>query len=134
MFGDGTAIIKTAPGHTPGHQMLFLKLAKFGPLLLAGDLYHLPEERTLDRVPTFDFNADMTRATRKQVEDFSTPAMPPCGSSTTRRSTRRSRRRPNITSSVRQQRQSVAAGAVARILCERAAQSTSRPVCARSQD
>ena len=47
VFGDGTVIIKTAPGHTPGHQMLFLKLAKFGPLLLAGDLYHLPEERTL---------------------------------------------------------------------------------------
>ena len=70
VFGDGTVIIKTAPGHTPGHQMLFLKLKKFGPLLLAGDLYHLPEERTLDRVPTFDYNADMTRATRKKVEEF----------------------------------------------------------------
>jgi N-acyl homoserine lactone hydrolase len=70
VFGDGTVIIKTAPGHTPGHQMLFLKLAKFGPLLLAGDLYHLPEERTLDRVPTFDFDATMTRATRKKVEAF----------------------------------------------------------------
>jgi glyoxylase-like metal-dependent hydrolase (beta-lactamase superfamily II) len=70
VFGDGTVIIKTAPGHTPGHQMLFLRLKKFGPLLLAGDLYHLPEERTLDRVPTFDYNADMTRATRKKVEEF----------------------------------------------------------------
>ena len=70
VFGDGTVVIKTAPGHTPGHQMLFLRLAKFGPLLLAGDLYHLPEERTLDRVPTFDFNADMTRATRRRVEEF----------------------------------------------------------------
>jgi glyoxylase-like metal-dependent hydrolase (beta-lactamase superfamily II) len=70
VFGDGTVIIKTAPGHTPGHQVLFLKLAKFGPLLLAGDLYHLPEERTLDRVPTFDFDAAMTRATRKKVEAF----------------------------------------------------------------
>jgi glyoxylase-like metal-dependent hydrolase (beta-lactamase superfamily II) len=70
LFGDGTVVIKTAPGHTPGHQMLFLKLKKFGPLLLAGDLYHLPEERTLDRVPTFDFDAAMTRATRKKVEAF----------------------------------------------------------------
>ncbi len=70
VFGDGTVIVKSAPGHTPGHQMLFLKLAKFGPLLLAGDLYHLPEERTLDRVPTFDFNPDMTRATRKRVDEF----------------------------------------------------------------
>jgi glyoxylase-like metal-dependent hydrolase (beta-lactamase superfamily II) len=70
VFGDGTVIIKTAPGHTPGHQMLFLKLARTGPLLLAGDLYHLPEERSLDRVPTFDFNAAMTRATRIKVEQF----------------------------------------------------------------
>ena len=70
VFGDGRVIIKTAPGHTPGHQMLFLKLARFGPLLLAGDLYHLPEERTLDRVPTFDFDAAMTHATRKKVDEF----------------------------------------------------------------
>jgi glyoxylase-like metal-dependent hydrolase (beta-lactamase superfamily II) len=70
VFGDGTVIIKTAPGHTPGHQMLFLRLKNFGPLLLEGDLYHLPEERTLDRVPTFDFDAAMTRATRVKTEAF----------------------------------------------------------------
>jgi N-acyl homoserine lactone hydrolase len=70
VFGDGRVIIKTAPGHTPGHQMLFLKLKKFGPLLLGGDLYHVPEERTLDRVPTFDFDAAMTRTTRKKVDQF----------------------------------------------------------------
>jgi glyoxylase-like metal-dependent hydrolase (beta-lactamase superfamily II) len=67
-FGDGTVIIKTAPGHTPGHQMLFLELARFGPLLLAGDLYHVPEEKTLDRVPTFEFDGAMTRATRRKVD------------------------------------------------------------------
>jgi glyoxylase-like metal-dependent hydrolase (beta-lactamase superfamily II) len=70
VFGDGTVIIKTAPGHTPGHQMLFLRLARFGPLLLAGDLYHVPEEKTLDRVPTFEFDGAMTRATRKKVDAF----------------------------------------------------------------
>jgi N-acyl homoserine lactone hydrolase len=70
VFGDGTVVIKTAPGHTPGHQMLFLRLKKFGPLLLEGDLYHLPEERTLDRVPGFDFDPAMTRATRVKTEAF----------------------------------------------------------------
>ena len=70
VFGDGTVVIKTAPGHTPGHQMLFLRLKNFGPLLLEGDLYHLPEERTLDRVPGFDFDAAMTRATRVKTEAF----------------------------------------------------------------
>ena len=70
VFGDGTVVIKTAPGHTPGHQMLFLRLRNFGPLLLEGDLYHLPEDRTLDRVPTFDFDAAMTRASRVKTEAF----------------------------------------------------------------
>jgi N-acyl homoserine lactone hydrolase len=70
VFGDGTVVIKSAPGHTPGHQMLFLRLAHFGPLLLAGDLYHVPEEKTLDRVPTFDFDGNMTRATRRKVDAF----------------------------------------------------------------
>jgi N-acyl homoserine lactone hydrolase len=70
VFGDGTVVIKYAPGHTPGHQMLFLKLAKLGPVLLAGDLYHYPEEKTLDRVPTFDGDAAMTRVTRKKVDEF----------------------------------------------------------------
>jgi hypothetical protein len=50
--------------------MLFLKLARFGPLLLEGDLYHFPEEKTLDRVPTFDFDGAMTRTSRKKVEEF----------------------------------------------------------------
>ncbi len=35
-----------------------------------GDLYHLPEERTLDRVPTFDFDAALTRATRRKMDAF----------------------------------------------------------------
>jgi N-acyl homoserine lactone hydrolase len=70
VFGDGSVVVKTAPGHTPGHQMLFLRLKEFGPLLLEGDLYHLPEERILDRVPTFDFDAAMTRATRVKTEAF----------------------------------------------------------------
>lgn len=70
VFGDGSVVVKSAPGHTPGHQMLFLKLAKFGPLLLEGDLYHFPEERTLDRVPTFDFDAAITRASRQKVDKF----------------------------------------------------------------
>ncbi len=70
VFGDGSVVVKSAPGHTPGHQMLFLRLAKFGPLVLGGDLYHLPEERTLDRVPSFDFDPAMTRASRRKTEQF----------------------------------------------------------------
>src|SRR5712672_509172 len=70
VFGDGTVVIKSAPGHTPGHQVLFLKLKKTGPVLVAGDLYHFPEERTLDRVPTFDVDAALTRRTRTAIDAF----------------------------------------------------------------
>ncbi len=51
VFGDGTVVIKSTPGHTPGHNVLFLKLKKTGPIVLSGDLYHYPEERTLHRLP-----------------------------------------------------------------------------------
>lgn len=70
VFGDGTVVIKFTPGHTPGHQSLFLKFAKTGPVLLSGDLYHYPEERSLGVVPGFDFNANQTRKSRAAMEDF----------------------------------------------------------------
>jgi N-acyl homoserine lactone hydrolase len=70
VFGDGTVIIKSAPGHTPGHQVLFLKLAKTGPVVLSGDLYHYPEERTLNRLPVAEFNKDQTAASRAELEVF----------------------------------------------------------------
>jgi len=70
VFGDGTVVIKSAPGHTPGHQILSLKLAKTGNVVMSGDLYHYPEERRMDRVPTFEFNAEQTRKTRVAIESY----------------------------------------------------------------
>jgi glyoxylase-like metal-dependent hydrolase (beta-lactamase superfamily II) len=70
VFGDGAVVIKSAPGHTQGHQVLYLKLAKTGGVVLSGDLYHYPEERKLGRVPTFEFDQDQTRATRVAIEAF----------------------------------------------------------------
>jgi N-acyl homoserine lactone hydrolase len=54
VFGDGTVVIKHAPGHTPGHQVLFLKLPKTGPVLIASDLWHYPEERSSSKVPRIE--------------------------------------------------------------------------------
>jgi len=70
VFGDGLVVIKSAPGHTPGHQVLFVRLARTGPVLLAGDLYHYPEERNTGKVPTFEFNAEQSRASRQKIEAF----------------------------------------------------------------
>ena len=70
VFGDGTVIMKSAPGHTPGHQVLYVKLPKTGGVLLSGDLYHYPQERTMNRYPTFEFNEEQTRMSRAGVEAF----------------------------------------------------------------
>jgi glyoxylase-like metal-dependent hydrolase (beta-lactamase superfamily II) len=70
VFGDGTVVIKATPGHSPGHQVLFVKLARTGPIVLSGDLYHYPEERTLNRVPTTEFNVQQTIASRTALDAF----------------------------------------------------------------
>ncbi len=70
VFGDGTVVIKAAYGHTPGQQLLYLKLAKTGPILLAGDLYHYQEERNTDKTPTFEFDRDQSLASRAAMEAF----------------------------------------------------------------
>jgi N-acyl homoserine lactone hydrolase len=70
VFGDGTVVLKSTPGHTPGHQVLFVKLAKTGPVVISGDLYHYPEERTLHRVPTFDVDPKQTAASRTALDAF----------------------------------------------------------------
>jgi len=70
VFGDGAVVIKFTPGHTPGHQSLFLNLARTGPVLLSGDLYHYPEELKLKIVPGFDFNKEQTAKSRESIEAF----------------------------------------------------------------
>ena len=70
VFGDGTVVIKFTPGHTPGHQVLSLKLARTGRVVLSGDLYHYPEERTLGRIPTFDDDQQQTAKTRADLDAF----------------------------------------------------------------
>ena len=70
VFGDKTVVIKAAPGHSPAHQVLFLKLQKTGPVVISGDLYHYPEERKLNKIPTTEFNPDQTVASRAEIEAF----------------------------------------------------------------
>ena len=70
VFGDGTVVLKLTPGHTPGHQVLFVKLARTGPVVVSGDLYHYPEERVLNRIPTFDADQRQTAVSRAALDVF----------------------------------------------------------------
>jgi glyoxylase-like metal-dependent hydrolase (beta-lactamase superfamily II) len=67
VFGDGSVVIKSAPGHTPGHQVLVVKLPKTGTVLLSGDMVHFQENWTNRRVPGMNFNRDQTMASMDKV-------------------------------------------------------------------
>jgi len=74
VFGDGSVVVMATPGHTPGHQVVAVKLANRGTVLLGGDLYHYPEERTTGRIPTFEFNPEQSKVSRARIEKFLTDA------------------------------------------------------------
>jgi N-acyl homoserine lactone hydrolase len=71
VFGDGGVVIKAAPGHTPGHQVLVLRLASTGRIMLGGDLYHYPQERTLHRAPPDnEFSVQQSAMSREKIEEY----------------------------------------------------------------
>jgi glyoxylase-like metal-dependent hydrolase (beta-lactamase superfamily II) len=70
VFGDGSVVVMATPGHTPGHQVLAVKLANRGTVVLGGDLYHYPEERTTGRLPSFEFDVEKSRASRAKIEAY----------------------------------------------------------------
>ncbi|PYR36704.1 MAG: MBL fold metallo-hydrolase [Acidobacteria bacterium] len=71
VFGDGRVVIKAAPGHTPGHQVLIVRLPSTGSVMLSGDLYHYPQERTLRRAPPDnEFDVRQSAASRASIEEY----------------------------------------------------------------
>lgn len=68
VFGDGTVRILSAPGHTPGHQVLLLDLAKAGVVVLSGDLYHSRENFKAHRVPLFNVSRADTLASFDRID------------------------------------------------------------------
>jgi N-acyl homoserine lactone hydrolase len=68
VFGDGSVVIVQAPGHTPGHCVLLVKLAQAGPVLLTGDMWHMAESREQRLVPRFNTDRAQTIASMDKVE------------------------------------------------------------------
>jgi glyoxylase-like metal-dependent hydrolase (beta-lactamase superfamily II) len=68
VFGDGSVVLLSTPGHSPGHQSLYVKLAKTGGVVVSGDLYHYSAERNLGRVPPRE-RSSQTPASRRKIED-----------------------------------------------------------------
>lgn len=67
VFGDGSVVILSTPGHTPGHQSLLVRLPKRGPVILSGDAVHLQENWRERRVPSFNFNREQSLASMDKI-------------------------------------------------------------------
>lgn len=68
VFGDGSVIIVQAPGHTPGHSVLLVRLRNAGPVILSGDLWHMAESRKNRLVPRFNTDRMQTLRSMDKVE------------------------------------------------------------------
>ncbi|WP_294264472.1 N-acyl homoserine lactonase family protein [uncultured Sphingomonas sp.] len=68
VFGDGSVMMLTMPGHTPGHSSLLVRTAKNGPVLISGDEYHFRENRPVRGVPTFNTSRAETLASHDRFE------------------------------------------------------------------
>jgi glyoxylase-like metal-dependent hydrolase (beta-lactamase superfamily II) len=70
VFGDGSVVIKPAPGHTIGHQVLVVRLPKTGAVLLSGDMVHFQENWVNRRVPGINYNRDESTRTMERIAAF----------------------------------------------------------------
>ncbi len=67
VFGDGSVMVLSTPGHTPGHQSLLVVLAKSGPVLLSGDAVHLRDNWENRRVPSMNTNREQTLVSMQRI-------------------------------------------------------------------
>jgi glyoxylase-like metal-dependent hydrolase (beta-lactamase superfamily II) len=56
IFGDGSLVLLSTPGHTPGHQSLLVKLPKTGSVILSGDVVHFQTSFDHRYVPGNNWN------------------------------------------------------------------------------
>lgn len=66
VFGDGSVVILSMPGHTPGHSSLLVRLPETGNVLLTGDLYHFREQIENSGVPRFNTDRADTLASMER--------------------------------------------------------------------
>jgi N-acyl homoserine lactone hydrolase len=72
VFGDGSVIMLSTPGHTPGHHSLLVKLRDKGNVLITGDLAHFRENYDSNGVPTFNTSRAETLASLDRFKQLAT--------------------------------------------------------------
>jgi len=61
VFGDGTVVLTSLPGHTPGHQSLLVHLLDSGPVLLAADIAYSAQDYADAVVPESNVDLEQSR-------------------------------------------------------------------------
>jgi N-acyl homoserine lactone hydrolase len=67
VFGDGSVVILSTPGHTPGHQCLLVRLPQRGAVVLSGDMVHFQDNWTHRRVPARNFNQEQSVQSMERI-------------------------------------------------------------------
>jgi glyoxylase-like metal-dependent hydrolase (beta-lactamase superfamily II) len=70
VFGDGSVVLISTPGHTPGHQSLLVRLPKTGAVLLSGDAVHFKDNWDNRRVPSMNVSKEQTLASMQRIADI----------------------------------------------------------------
>jgi glyoxylase-like metal-dependent hydrolase (beta-lactamase superfamily II) len=70
VFGDGSVILISTPGHTPGSQSLMIHLANSGYIVLSGDVVHLQENFEKNIVPALNVDKAQSLASMQRVRDI----------------------------------------------------------------
>lgn len=67
VWGDGSVVILSTPGHTPGHQSLLVVLPRTGAVLLSGDAVHFRDNWEQRRVPSMNASREQTLASMDRI-------------------------------------------------------------------
>jgi N-acyl homoserine lactone hydrolase len=70
VFHDGTVVMLSTPGHTPGHHSLLVRLSEMGYVLLTGDAAHFRENYERNGVPRGNFNRADTLASLDRLKEI----------------------------------------------------------------
>ena len=68
VFGDGSVILVSTPGHTPGSESLLVLLKNSGFIILSGDVVHLEENFEKDMVPSLNTDKTASIASMERVK------------------------------------------------------------------
>ena len=65
-----TVMVLRAPGHTPGHSILLVRLKEMGAVILSGDAVHFLENFAGEGVPGFNFDRAQTLASIQRIKQI----------------------------------------------------------------